>query len=89
VDKEQSLKSDISNNENCFCDCKDLEAILAGYNNDPKRLMDILIEVQTKYGCISDEAVKVIAEAIGFSTVDVVQTLSFYHFFLFCYISIF
>ncbi|MCF7859386.1 MAG: NAD(P)H-dependent oxidoreductase subunit E [Candidatus Cloacimonetes bacterium] len=42
--------------------------------------MDVLIHIQTQCGCISDLAVKDIAEAFNMSKVDVVQTISFYHF---------
>ena len=80
MDNTQSGKSGFSNSDNCTCDCKSLDKILDSYNNDPVRLMDILIEVQTQCGCVSDVAVKTIAEAIGYSKVDVEQTLSFYHF---------
>ncbi|MEA2096207.1 MAG: NAD(P)H-dependent oxidoreductase subunit E, partial [Candidatus Cloacimonadota bacterium] len=77
---KQSRNSEFSNNDNCTCEYNDLDAILTKYNNDPTRLMDILIEVQTRCGCVSDKAVKAIAKAINYSSVDVVQTLSFYHF---------
>ena len=81
MDITQSGKSGLSNNDNCTCDCKNLDTILEDYNNDPSRLMDILIEVQTQCGCVSEAAVKTIAKAINYSSVDVEQTLSFYHFF--------
>ena len=54
----KTRKSEFSNNENCTCKCNDLDAILAKYDHDATRLMDILIEVQTKCGCVSDSAVK-------------------------------
>ncbi len=43
--------------------------------------MDILISVQTGFGCVSDEAVSLIASELDISEVDVQQTKSFYHFF--------
>jgi len=46
-----------------------------------ERLMDILISVQTGFGCVSDEAVSLIASELDISEVDVQQTKSFYHFF--------
>lgn len=54
--------------------------IIAKYNNDKTRLMDILIDIQSQYGFIPEEAVEVVAEETVLSKVDVVQTLSFYHF---------
>ena len=55
--------------------------IIEKYNKDSTRLMDILIDVQDEAGCVNEDAVHKIAEAIGISVVDVEQTLSFYHFF--------
>jgi len=65
----------------CSCDNSKIDAILTKYNNDRGRLMDILIEIQDSEGCVGEEAVAKIAEVFNMSKVDVVQTLSFYHFF--------
>jgi [NiFe] hydrogenase diaphorase moiety large subunit len=65
----------------CNCDCDYLESVLKKYNNDATRLMDILIDVQVHNGCVSPDAIAVIAKAVNMSKVDVEQTLSFYHFF--------
>lgn len=43
--------------------------------------MDILLDIQTEVGYISNESVSQIADSIDVSKVDVEQTLSFYHFF--------
>lgn len=58
-----------------------LKAITAKYNGDRTRLMDILLEVKDEFGCISPDAVKVLADLLKMSAVDVEQTISFYHFF--------
>jgi len=55
--------------------------IVETFGKDPGRLMDILLKVQAEFGCVSCEAVTVIASALDVSEVDVVQTRSFYHFF--------
>jgi len=55
--------------------------IVANYEKNPARMMDILLEIQSEFGCVSDESVSIIAEALGVSGADVVQTRSFYHFF--------
>jgi len=60
-----------------------LESIIKNYKNDPNRLMDILLDVQTEFGYISSEAIQIIAQQTGLSKVDVEQTISFYHFFSF------
>lgn len=56
-------------------------SIIEAYGKDATRLMDILAGVQSEFGCVSDEAVAVIAEQLHISEVDVIQTRSFYHFF--------
>ena len=56
-------------------------SIVESYGNDPLRLMDILLNVQAEFSCVSDEAVTIIASALHISEVDVIQTRSFYHFF--------
>ena len=58
-----------------------VKSIIAKYNNDKTRLMDILIDTQNEFGFIPSEAVEVIADGCGLSKVDVEQTRSFYHFF--------
>jgi len=55
--------------------------ITNAYGNDSGRLMDILLDVQKAFGCVSCEAVGLIASELKISEVDVVQTRSFYHFF--------
>ena len=60
---------------------KDVKSIIAKYNKDETRLMDILIDVQDNLGFISPEAIDVISEDLNLSQVDVEQTISFYHFF--------
>ncbi|NLI24353.1 MAG: hypothetical protein GX419_06595 [Bacteroidales bacterium] len=56
-------------------------SILEKYNKDKTRLMDILLEIQEAFGYISSDAVNEIARCCNISTVDVQQTISFYHFF--------
>jgi len=81
VSKNESQNTTASHECNGACKCSEIDAILNTYNNDPTRLMDILIEVQAKCGYVSEDAIRVIAKAIKYSYVDVEQTLSFYHFF--------
>lgn len=58
-----------------------VQNILSKYGNDRGRLMDILLDLQAEVGYITDEATGLIAEGLKISKVDVIQTLSFYHFF--------
>jgi len=55
--------------------------IIEKFNGDKSRLMDILLDIQSELGLISDEAIELIATELDISSVDVKQTLSFYHFF--------
>jgi [NiFe] hydrogenase diaphorase moiety large subunit len=56
-------------------------SIIAKFNHDRTRLMDILHEVKDEFGCIPAEVVKLIADMLKMSEVDVEQTISFYHFY--------
>jgi [NiFe] hydrogenase diaphorase moiety large subunit len=58
-----------------------IKAIIAKYNHDRTRLMDILHEVKDEFGYISAEAAGHIAVILKMSEVDVEQTISFYHFY--------
>jgi [NiFe] hydrogenase diaphorase moiety large subunit len=58
-----------------------LEKIVKKYNSDKNRLMDILIDIQKEFDCISKEATKDVARELNIAIVDVEQTMSFYHFF--------
>lgn len=59
----------------------DVPSIVAKYNKDKTRLMDILIDTQDALGFVSDDSVSLISRELGISHADVEQTLSFYHFF--------
>ncbi len=56
-------------------------SIVEAHGSDASRLMDILLNVQSTFGHVSAEAVSLLATMLRISEVDVVQTLSFYHFF--------
>jgi [NiFe] hydrogenase diaphorase moiety large subunit len=58
-----------------------INKIIGKYNNDKTRLMDILLDIQESEGYISDEAISVISKELDLSKADVLQTISFYHFF--------
>ncbi len=55
--------------------------IVAKFENNSTRLMDILLEIQDIEGYIRREAVDFIADAVGLSRADVEETVTFYHFF--------
>jgi len=54
--------------------------ILKKYN-DKTRMMDIFHDIQKEYGHIDDKSIKKISDYFEISSVDVIQTLSFYHFY--------
>ncbi len=58
-----------------------VQGIIEKYNKDKNRLMDILLDIQNEIGFLSEQSVISIADSIGLSRIDVMQTLSFYHFF--------
>jgi [NiFe] hydrogenase diaphorase moiety large subunit len=55
--------------------------IINQYNQDPGRLMDILIDVQDKFGYIPEDLNQFIADQLSISRVELEETISFYHFF--------
>jgi [NiFe] hydrogenase diaphorase moiety large subunit len=55
--------------------------ICGKYHNDPNRLMDILLDMQEEWGYIPEELNQKIADQVGISKAELVETLSFYHFF--------
>ncbi len=59
------------------------QEVINKYEKKSTRLMDILIDIQNEYRHISEEAISLISIGLGLSEVDVMQTISFYHFFSF------
>ncbi len=55
--------------------------IIDRYGNDPSRLMDILLDIQEEIGYIPEEINQKIADEVGISKAELVETISFYHFF--------
>ncbi len=55
--------------------------IIEKYQRDPSRIMDILIDIQAKFGYIPEEHNQMISDQLGISRADLQQTMSFYHFF--------
>ncbi len=58
-----------------------VKQVVAKYNNDKTRLMDIITDVQHELGCISDDTIRCIASQLQISSVDVEGVVTFYHFF--------
>src|ERR1700723_3512101 len=61
-------------------DDRGVDEIVTGFGSDRGRLMDIVIEVQRRFGYVSDDAVQTIAAALGIHAVEVNETVSFYAF---------
>jgi len=57
-----------------------VQSIVSKYKKDRTRLLDILNDIQSEYGFISEDAVNYLAGELGMSAVDIEQTVSFYHF---------
>lgn len=58
-----------------------IKEIVEKYNTDRSRLMDILKDIHEVEGYISKETSQAIADLLNISSVDVEQTVTFYHFF--------
>jgi len=59
---------------------RDIREICGTCGNDPTRLMDIARAVQGKFGCVSSQALDLIAQAVGIPRVEVESLVSFYAF---------
>jgi NADH:ubiquinone oxidoreductase subunit E len=55
-----------------------LEPILEGRRSQPHQLIEVLQDVQERYGYIPEEAMKVIAEELGVPIMEVYRVASFY-----------
>ena len=55
--------------------------ITSKYGDDRGRLMDILIDIHDLQGYVDDANINVLAEQLGMSEAEVMETVSFYHFF--------
>jgi len=58
----------------------DIKAICQAVGNDRTRMMDIVRAVQEKHGCVSSEALDIIAKQVGTHRVEVEGVVSFYSF---------
>ncbi len=55
--------------------------VIKKYNGDETRLMDMLMDIQSELGYLSDWTIEQISRALDIPKVSVEQTVSFYHFF--------
>ncbi len=58
-----------------------INQIISKYNSDRNRLMDILLDIHEEKGYVDKNDVEILAHSLGISTVEVDETISFYHFF--------
>jgi len=56
------------------------DEICRRYGNDRTRMMDIVLDVQTQFGCVSREAMELVARAVGTHRVEVESLVTFYSF---------
>ncbi len=57
-----------------------VKTVCEGFGNDKSRMMDIVRELQELLGCVSDDAMDLIAKAVGTHRVEVESVVSFYAF---------
>ncbi len=58
-----------------------IKGIVEKHGKDKTRLLDIIRDVQSDLGCVSEESVLQIAKEMGLSKVEVDGVVTFYHFF--------
>ncbi|MEK6796852.1 MAG: NAD(P)H-dependent oxidoreductase subunit E [Spirochaetota bacterium] len=58
-----------------------ISSILKRYNGDETRLMDMLIDIQSELGYLSESTIDEISRVLSVPRVNIEQTVSFYHFF--------
>jgi len=58
-----------------------INQIISKYDSDRNRLMDILLDIHEEKGYADKNDVEILAHSLGISTVEVDETISFYHFF--------
>jgi [NiFe] hydrogenase diaphorase moiety large subunit len=58
-----------------------VHSIIKKYNGDETRLMDILIDIQSELGHLSEWTIEQISKSLDIPKVNIEQTVSFYHFF--------
>ncbi len=56
-------------------------SVIKKYGGDTTRLMDILIDIQSELGYLSEWTIEQISKSLDIPKVDIEQTVSFYHFF--------
>lgn len=56
----------------------DLESILEGRRSQPHQLVEVLQDVQQKYGYLPEEAMRVVARELGVPPMEVYRVASFY-----------
>ena len=59
---------------------KGTDEICQRFGNDRTRMMDIVLEVQARFGCVSHEAMEQIARAVNTYRVEVESLVTFYSF---------
>jgi len=84
VEEDDSVKnrisiSDISSMDQAQQD--QLKSICTAHSNDAQRMLDILWQVQDQFGCISTDAMNLIAKQTNTYRVEVEGVVSFYAFF--------
>ena len=60
---------------------KEISDIVNRYENDQSRMMDILLDIHHKWRFLDDDKLKLLSEAMAISEIEVLDTLTFYHFF--------
>jgi NADH:ubiquinone oxidoreductase subunit E len=57
----------------------EMEDLLEGRRSQPRKLIEVLQDVQEQYGYIPEEAMRITAESLGVAMIDVYSVASFYN----------
>ncbi|MEA1987497.1 MAG: NAD(P)H-dependent oxidoreductase subunit E [Candidatus Marinimicrobia bacterium] len=59
---------------------KKINKIITQYGNDKNQVFNMLLDIQEEFNFISDDAIDLLSEKLGVPKVDIIETISFYHF---------
>jgi NADH:ubiquinone oxidoreductase subunit E len=64
--------------QNANLDLTDLDLIIEGRKSQPHQLIEVLQDVQTQHGYISEEAMAIVSKELGMPLMEVYSVASFY-----------
>ena len=62
----------------CYMSSTTLDSIIKSYRSQPNQLIEVLQDVQEKFGYVSEESMRTISENLGVPVLEVYRVASFY-----------